>query len=415
MSQATQPQSDQSTRDLFCIPDGDVVYLCGNSLGLMPMRAREAVIEELDDWARLGVEGHFKSKDNWYRYHETCREMGARLVGALPHEVVFMNTLTVNLHLMMVSFFRPVGKKRKILVDWPIFPSDLYAVKSQLRLHGLEENDLLIAKPRDGEHTLRTEDVVALIEQHRDEIALVLLAGVNFATGQWMDMPGITKACRELAVTIGWDCAHAAGNVPMRLHDWGADFACWCTYKYMNSGPGAVAGCFIHERHHAKMNPDAFVQMPRCEGWWGNDPDGRFVMGSEFAPVASADAWQVSNPPILSFVPVKVSLEIFDEVGMDALRARSIELTKHLESCINGIGSDRLSIVTPREPDRRGCQLSVAIGGGDPQSVFVRVKEAGLIADFRQPNIIRLAPVPLYNTIDDCERAAGILASVVDR
>lgn len=400
------------TRAVFSMPEGDPVYLCGNSLGLMPKAVRSAVDAELDDWAKMGVEGHFKSRDNWYRYHEHVRDMGARLVGASAHEVVFMNSLTVNLHLMFVSFYRPKGSRTKILIDWPIFPSDIYAAKSQLRAHGVDASDLLIARPREGEQTLRTDDLVELIDRHKNELALVHLAGVNFATGQLMDIEAITSACRERNIPIGWDLAHAAGNVPLALHDWGPDFACWCTYKYLNSGPGAVAGCFIHERHHARADPADLAAMPRYEGWWGNDPKQRFAMGPDFVPIASADAWQLSNPPILSFVPVKVSLEIFDRVGMEALRAKSLELTGFLEALVDNLSRDRFRIITPRDPMQRGCQLSITIADADARQTFEAIKAKGLIGDFRQPNIIRLAPAPLYNSFHDCWRAAEILSSL---
>jgi len=396
-------------RARFAFPDGNPVYLCGNSLGLMPKSVKDAVNRELDAWASLGVDGHFKDDSDWYKYHELCRGPGSRIVGALEHETVYMNSLTVNLHLMLVSFFRPEGARRKLMCDWPIFPSDIYAFKSHLRFHGLDESDLLIQRPRDAEHTLRTEDVIEAIDRHQNELALIVLAGVNFATGQFMDMPAITAAARERGITIGWQLAHGAGNVPMQLHEWGPDFAVWCTYKYMNSGPGALAGCFIHEHHHAKADPETLRAQPRFEGWWGNDPDTRFRMGPDFVPVASADAWQLSNPPVLATVPVVESLKIFDSVGMDALRARSLKLTAHLESLLDRLNDERVSIITPRDPEARGCQLSVAVNTPEPKAFFDGVRAKGLIGDFRQPNIIRLAPTPLYNSFEDCDRAVDIL------
>lgn len=381
----------------------------------MPRAARDAVAAELDDWARLGVEGHFKARDNWYRYHEHVREPLARLVGALPHEVVAMNSLTVNLHLLMTSFYRPSGRRRAILIDGPCFPSDVYAVKSHLRLHGVPESDGLVwARPREGKSTLRTEDVIALIDAHADRLALVMLAGVNYVSGQFMDIGAITAAAHRRGVTIGWDLAHAAGNVPLRLHDWGPDFAVWCSYKYLNSGPGAVAGAFVHERHTKLADAATRRAMPRLEGWWGNDPDTRFAMGEEFTPIASADAWQLSNPPILALVPLKVSLEIFDEAGMPALRARSEELTGALDARVRELGerTGAFEIITPREPAERGCQLSIR-ARRDAEGLLKKLHAAGVICDFRRPDVIRVAPTPLYNTIEDVEAFAAVLAESV--
>ena len=317
-----------------------------------------------------------------------------------------MNSLTVNLHLLMATFYTPTGSRYKIVIEDNSFPSDSYAVGSQARFHGREISDTVIRlSPREGEHTLRTDDVCDLIRNEGDSIALVMIGGVNYLTGQLMDMATITQAGRDAGCIVGWDLAHAMGNVPMKLHDWGADFAAWCSYKYLNSGPGAVAGAFVHERHHR-------TDRPRFAGWWGNDPKTRFRMGPDFIPEQSADAWQLSNPPIMAMVPLRASLEIFDSVGIDALREKSVRLTAHLESCIDGIGSDRLSIITPRDPEQRGCQLSIAIDAADARAVFEVIKDAGLIGDFRQPNIVRLAPTPLYNTFEECERAAAILAEI---
>ncbi|HVZ95104.1 MAG TPA: kynureninase, partial [Phycisphaerales bacterium] len=419
----------RSYRDLFHIPKSpahsdhrESIYLCGNSLGLMPRETRAAVDQELDDWATLGVEGHFHAKHPWLPYHEFLRDSAASLVGALPREVVVMNSLTVNLHLMMLSFYRPTWERSRILIDEPCFPSDIYAVKSQIRLHGFDPAATLRwMKPRTGEHTIRTEDVLETIRRDGQSIALILLAGVNFVTGQAMDIPRITKAAREAGCVVGWDLAHAAGNVELKLHDWAPDFAAWCSYKYLNSGPGAVAGAFVHERHFDRPDYDA---MPRLEGWWGNDPATRFKMGPEFTPVKSADAWQLSNPPIFSLTPVKVSLDLFRRAGMSNLRAKSIKLTAYLESLIDSIASDpaaqkskhRLSIITPRDPASRGCQLSLMIE--DPagaREFHTRLAEAGVICDFREPNVIRVAPVPLYNSFHDCWRFAEVLRSLIDQ
>lgn len=392
------------------------LYFTGNSLGLQPRALREEMTRELDDWASLGVEGHFKARGGWFAYHESCREMLARLMGALPHEVVAMNSLSVNLHLMMVSFYRPSAKRRAILMDWPCFPSDVYAAKSQLRFHGVPENEGLIwAKPREGEATLRTEDVLATIEREGDRIALVLLAGVNYATGQFMEMDRITEAARAKGCAIGWDLAHAAGNVPLKLHDagGGADFAVWCSYKYLNSGPGAVAGCFVHERHTRLTDAATRRMMPRFEGWWGNDPAGRFAMSPEFEPVASADAWQLSNPPIFALLPLRVSLEVFDRVGMAALREKSVKLTGFLERVIDEASAKcggRFRIITPREPERRGCQLSIEVAG-DAEGLLKALHAGGAMCDFRRPNVIRVAPTPLYNTFRDCWEFGRLLST----
>lgn len=398
-------------RERFHIPAGPdgapSIYLCGNSLGLQPRSLSGAMAQELEDWARLGVEGHFKQPDGWYAYHALLREPLARLVGALPHEVVAMNSLTVNLHLMLVSFYRPKGNRRRILIDGPCFPSDVYAVKSQLRCHNVPEaQGLLWLTSREGEHTTRTEDAIALIEREGDSIALVMLAGVNFVTGQFQDMEAITAAAQRKGCMIGWDLAHAAGNVPLRLHDWNADFAVWCSYKYLNSGPGAVAGCFVHERHTKLASAQARRALPRFEGWWGNDPETRFRMGPDFEPVASADAWQLSNPPILALLPVKESLAIFDEAGIENLRRRSIRLTAYLESLVKDM--PRVRIITPKDPASRGAQLSL-LCDGDGRAAHRRLTESGVICDFREPNVIRLAPTPLYNSFHDCWRAADAL------
>lgn len=421
-------------REQFHIPtdaQGEpVVYLCGNSLGLQPRTVRGAVEQELEDWATLGVDAHFDGRTPWYSYHEVFRESGARLVGALPGEVVMMNGLTVNLHLMMVSFYRPTRERNKILIEDSAFPSDLYAVQTQIRYHGFDpDHALLVATPREGEHTLRTEDIEALIEREGRSIALVLFAGVNYRTGQVFDMPCIAAAARRQGCAIGFDLAHAAGNVELRLHDWNVDFAVWCTYKYLNCGPGSVAGCFVHERHW--RNSD----LPRFGGWWGNDPKTRFAMHVEkqFKPVTSADGWQLSNPPILSMTALKASLAIFDEIGMAALRAKSVRLTgylqyllDHLEWCdqthpgdgapplerVGNRGSGRFEIITPRDPAVRGCQLSILVHDR-PRELFEALQAQGVVSDFRQPNIIRIAPVPLYNCFHEVWRFARLLARSV--
>ncbi len=347
-------------REQFALPtrlDGQpAVYLCGNSLGLMPKAVRELVQRELDDWSTMGVEAHFQGTAPWYCYHERFREAGARLVGAHSGEVVMMNSLTVNLHLMMVSFYRPRDTRTKILMEDHAFPSDQYAAASQVAFHGLSPAEaIVVAQARAGEKTLRTDDIVDILERRGDEIALVLLGGVNYYTGQRFDMGRLTDAAKQAGCVVGLDLAHAIGNVPLDLHEWGVDFAVWCSYKYLNSGPGAVAGCFVHERH-AKS-----IALPRFAGWWGNDPEMRFLMGQEFVPTEGADGWQVSNPSILAMAPLEASLELFDRVGLDALRAKSVLLTGYLEGLVQGIDGTHLEIITPGDQDARGCQLSIRV------------------------------------------------------
>ncbi|GAA1870567.1 kynureninase [Actinomadura bangladeshensis] len=383
----------------------EAAYFAGNSLGLQPRAVAGRLREELDDWARLAVEGHTQARRPWVDYHALLREPAARLVGALPREVVAMNSLTVNLHLMMASFYRPAGDRTRIVIEDTAFPSDSYAVASQAVHHGLDPAATVVRlKPRPGEDNLRTEDVIGLLEREGGTVALVLLGGVNYLTGQLMDMPAITKAGRAAGAVVGWDLAHAAGNVPLRLHDWDVDFAAWCTYKYLNSGPGAVAGCFVHERHVR----DASV--PKLSGWWGTEPAVRFRMDPDIAPPASADAWQLSNPPIMALAPVLASLEIFDRVGMDALRAKSERLTGYLASRLAPVGG--VEIITPVDPAARGTQLSLRVA--DAGGLVRRLAEDhGVVADAREPDVVRLAPAPLYCTFHDCHRAAEALADLV--
>jgi kynureninase len=397
-------------RDRFHIPTrsgGDpAIYFAGNSLGLQPKSVRAIIDEELADWSALGVDAHFKGRRPWYSYHELLREPSARLVGAIPGEVVVMNSLTLNLHLMMATFYRPTAERYKILMEDPAFPSDTYAVKTQLRHHGRDPADgLVIVQPRPGEHTVRAEDIERELAEHGDAIALVMLAGVNFFTGQVMDMDRITAAARSRGCIAGWDLAHAAGNVPLRLHDWNVDFAVWCNYKYLNSGPGAVGGCFVHQRHGDDTS------LGRLGGWWGNDPDTRFRMHlePEFTPRAGADGWQISNPPILALAPVKTSYDLFDEVGMDALRVKSMRLTGYLQFMIDRLSPERFEVITPRGADARGCQLSMLVHDR-PRALFDALLAEGVVCDFREPNVIRVAPVPLYNSFHDVWRFAQVLA-----
>jgi len=384
-----------------------LIYFAGNSLGLMPRSARELVDEELDNWAKLGVDAHHATGTPWYTYHEAVREPTARLVGAKPLEVICMNSLTVNLHLMMATFYRPTPSRFKILMEEPAFPSDTYAIKTQIVNHGLDPRDaLILARPRKNDFTVRPEDIIDLIDKHADQLTVVMFAGVNFFTGQLFDIEQITSAARKRDIVVGFDLAHAIGNVPLSLHDWSVDFAVWCSYKYLNSGPGAVAGAFVHERHAAN------TKLPRLAGWFGNDPNTRFRLHlePEFVPVASADGWQISNPPILSMAPLRASLAVFDEAGgMDPLRAKSIRLTSYLEFLLTEIGSKKFTVITPRESNARGCQLSI-LAHEHPKELLKEVETAGVKCDFREPNVIRVAPTPLYNTFHEVWRFGRILA-----
>ncbi len=389
-------------RDRFYIPRSpsgqEWVYLCGHSLGLQPKSAHSYVQQELRDWAELGVEGHFQGKNPWFTYHRLLAEQTAELVGAEPSEVVVMNSLTVNLHLMMASFYRPTADRHKILVEGGAFPSDQYAVESQIRFHGFDPASSLIElKPRDGEDSIRDEDISALIDREGHSIATILLGGVNYVTGQAFDLGSITKAGHAKGCVVGFDLAHAAGNIPLRLHEWGPDFAVWCSYKYLNGGPGCVGGCFVHERHGRASN------LPRFAGWWGHDEKSRFQMGPEFHPMEGAEGWQLSNPQILALAPLRASMDIFAEAGMERLRAKSVLLTGYAEFLLGRKKSSRFSVVTPREPARRGAQLSIRPReyGRD---VCDRLAATGVIGDWREPDVFRVAPVPLYNSFGDVFR-----------
>ena len=410
--QADERDPLSSYRDRFLIPQqdgGPVIYFAGNSLGLQPVTARASVERELDDWGRLAVDAHFNGATPWYSYHEIFREVGARLVGARPGEVVMMNSLTVNLHLMMVSFYRPAPKRYKILMESFAFPSDTYAVKTQLAFHGHDPEDGLIVVPPPGDDVERsTATIEKLLDEHGSEIALVMMSGVNYFTGEVFDIERITAAARARGCAVGWDLAHAAGNLPLRLHEWNVDFAAWCSYKYLNSGPGAVAGCFVHERHLSDAS------LPRFGGWWGNDPATRFRMHlqPDFVPRKSVDGWQLSNPPILALAPVKASLDIFDEIGMDRLRRKSVALTGYLQFLIDRTPAESIRVITPREPTARGCQLSIRVLHR-PRELFGSLEAAGVVADFREPDVVRVAPVPLYNTFHEVWRFARILSEHV--
>ena len=401
----------QQFRENFYLPLGKdgkpLIYFAGNSLGLMPKSARGIVEEELDNWAELGVDAHHATGTPWYTYQEALREPTAQLVGAKPLEVICMNSLTVNLHLMMATFYRPTKSRFKILMEEPAFPSDTYAIKTQIAHHGLNPRDaLVLARPRNGEFAIQTEDIVDLIEKHANQLAIVMFAGVNFFTGQLFDIERITAAAQAGGIVVGFDLAHAVGNAPLKLHDWNVDFAVWCSYKYLNAGPGAVAGAFLHERHATN------TKLPRFAGWFGNDPNTRFRLHlePEFVPVPSADGWQISNPPIFSMAPLRASLAVFDDAGgMEPLRAKSIRLTGYLEFLLTEIGSKKFTVITPRNPDERGCQLSI-LAHEHPKELLKELETAGVKCDFREPNVIRVAPTPLYNTFHEVWRFARILA-----
>ncbi len=388
-------------RNEFIFPkvnDREVIYFTGNSLGLQPKRTKAYVDEIMNDWANLAVEGHFYAEKPWWDYQERFANPLSKIVGALPTEVTVMNTLTVNLHLMMVSFYRPTPQRYKIICEEKAFPSDQYMFQSQVHFHGFKAKEAIVEiKRRDGEHNIRTEDVIAKINEVGDELALVLFGGVNYYTGQVFDMRSITAAGHKVGAYVGWDLAHAAGNVALELHDWNVDFAAWCSYKYMNSGPGNASGCFVHEKHH--NNPD----LPRFAGWWGHNKERRFKMEPTFDPVQGADGWQVSNLPVLSLAPYLASVEMFDEIGMDALVAKRDKITAYLEFILLEIDkevSSTFEIITPANPAERACQLSVFLHG-EGRSLFDYLMKNGVIVDWREPNVIRLAPVPLYCSFED--------------
>jgi kynureninase len=397
-------------RQRFFIPQHagqDCVYLCGHSLGLQPKSTVEYLQQELADWAQLGVEGHFHAKNPWMPYHKLLTEQTANLVGAKPNEVVVMNSLTVNLHLMMVSFYRPTAHRNKILVERGAFPSDQYAVKSQIHFHGFDAEDCLLElTPLPGEDCLRDEEILATIERFGDQIALILLGGVNYATGQAFDMETITRVGHARGCIVAFDLAHAAGNLALTLHDWGADFAVWCSYKYLNGGPGCVAGCFVHERHaHA-------WDLPRFAGWWGHREESRFQMPSSFQPMEGAEGWQLSNPSILSMSALRASMDIFHEAGLAALRSKSISLTGYLEFLLNSKASPHYSIITPREIGRRGAQLSLRIRQNG-RELCAKLAQRGIVADWREPDTLRVAPVPLYSSYLDAFRFAERFSEMV--
>jgi kynureninase len=389
----------------------NVIYFTGNSLGLQPKRAKTYVDEVMNDWANLAVEGHFYAEKPWWDYHERFANPLSQLVGALPSEVTVMNTLTVNLHLLMVSFYRPTATRYKIICEEKAFPSDQYLFQSQVNFHGYATEDAIVeVKRREGEHNIRLEDVLAKINEVGDELALVLIGGVNYYTGQVFDMKAITEAGHRVGAYVGWDLAHAAGNIELHLHDWQVDFAAWCSYKYMNSGPGNASGCFIHEKHHTNS------ELPRFAGWWGHNKERRFKMEPQFDPIQGADGWQISNLPVLSLAPYLASVELFAEIGMEALIQKRNQITSYLEFVLRQIDQEvngNFEIITPSNPSERGCQLSVFLHG-EGRSLFDYLMKNGVIIDWREPNVIRLAPVPMYTSFEDIYRFGQILKTGIE-
>ncbi len=407
-SWAARADAEDPLRDFrsrFHLPPGRdgaaAVYFCGNSLGLQPKTTARFIAEELEDWARLGVEGHFHARHPWMPYHEFLAENTAAIVGAAAEEVVVMNTLTVNLHLMMVSFYRPTSARHKIIIEARAFPSDQYAVASQLRFHGYDPADAMVEIPIGEDGRFRTDTVLETIDRHRDTAALLLLGGVNYYNGQLFDIGTITAHARKAGVTVGIDCAHAAGNVPLQLHDWDVDFAAWCSYKYLNAGPGSTAGCFVHARHADDST------LPRFAGWWGHDRDSRFAMPPDFVPMRGAEGWQLSNQSILPLAALRASTDMFAEAGMDALRAKSLRLTGYLEFLLHAQSRDAWHVITPSDPAQRGCQLSLRIDR-DGRALFDHLAANDVICDWREPDVIRVAPVPLYNSFADVARFAAL-------
>ncbi|HRE74212.1 MAG TPA: kynureninase [Flavobacteriales bacterium] len=414
--EADQQDPLRSYRQQFHFPQHqgtDVVYFTGNSLGLQPKRTREHILQELDDWAKFGVEGHFYAKHPWFSYHENLTASNAAIVGALPSEVVCMNQLTVNIHLLMVSFYRPTPLRYKILCEAKAFPSDQYALETQVQHHGFRAEDAILEiAPREGEYTIRTEDILKVIEENKDSLALVMMGGVNYYTGQFFDIKTITAAAQKVGAYAGWDLAHAAGNVELHLHDWNVDFAAWCSYKYLNAGPGSVSGAFVHEKH-------AHSKLPRFAGWWGHDKSIRFKMEKGFQPMPGAEGWQLSNAPVLSMAAYKASLELFAEVGMPQLIKKSRLLSGYLEfliaevnKAVSGKENTPLEIITPLEWNQRGAQISM-VAHGQGKDLFNKLIAEGVIPDWREPNVIRLAPVPMYNSFEDMFRFAEILTRIL--
>ncbi|HEY0067528.1 MAG TPA: kynureninase [Flavisolibacter sp.] len=402
-------------RSRFHIPQHegkDCIYLTGNSLGLQPKDTRDYVLRELDDWARFGVEGHFQAQNPWFSYHEIFPQQLAKIVGALPEEVVAMNQLTVNLHVLLTTFYRPTKERYRIICEARAFPSDQYALESQVMLHGFDPADAIIEVPsREGEHNIRTEDILSAIQQAGGSVALVLFGGVNYYSGQVFDMKAITEAAHAVGAYAGFDLAHAAGNIALSLHDWNTDFACWCSYKYLNSGPGGVAGAYIHQKHASNTS------LPRLAGWWGYEKESRFQMKPGFRPIPTAEGWQLSNAPVLSMAAHKCALDVFEEAGMDALHRKSNLLTGYLFFLLDDINRQQhkkiIEVITPRKDGEHGCQVSILMLEKG-REVFRALIDRGVVADWREPNVIRVAPVPLYNSFEDVWQFGNIIRSILE-
>jgi len=414
---AKQLDSEDKLKDFrskFYIPiinGWECIYLTGNSLGLQPKTTQDYVVNELEDWATFGVEGHFHARKPWFSYHEMFPNLLTKIVGALPEEIVVMNQLTVNLHLLMATFYQPTKERFKIICEAKAFPSDQYAFETQARFHGLDPDKAIIeVEPRDGEYVIRTEDILSTIKQHGNQTALVIFSGVNYYNGQVFDMRSITKAAHEAGAYCGFDLAHAAGNIELKMHDWDVDFACWCSYKYLNSGPGGVAGAFIHQKHVANK------ALPRLAGWWGYEKETRFQMEKGFKPIATAEGWQLSNAPVLSMAAHKASLDIFEEAGMENLITKGRLLSDYLFFIIDELNAssteERIEIITPQ--NEKGCQVSMLMLQKGKE-VFEALKQNGVIADWREPNVIRIAPVPLYNSFEDIYRFGKIITEVITK
>lgn len=397
-------------RDKFFIPQHegkDCIYFTGNSLGLQPKSTQDYVLQELNDWKKFGVEGHFQAKNPWVSYHEIFPKQLSKIVGALPEEIIVMNQLTVNLHLLMVSFYRPTKEHYKIICEAKAFPSDQYAFESQVKFHGFDPEDAIIeVAPREGEHCIRTEDILSTIDEHKNSTALVLFSGVNYYNGQIFDIKKITEAAHKANIHAGFDLAHASGNIELKLHEWNVDFACWCSYKYLNSGPGGVAGAFIHQKHLTEKN------IPRFAGWWGHTKKTRFKMEKGFEPIPTAEGWQLSNAPVLSMAAHKASIDIFNEAGMENLLAKSKLLSNYLHFILNDINhffnKKIIEIITPANEEEHGCQVSMLMKENG-KKIFDELTKHGVIADWREPDVIRVAPVPLYNSFEDIFHFGKIL------
>ena len=411
-NQLDEQNSLNHFREQFYIPvinGNECIYFTGNSLGLQPKTTQDYVVNELEDWANFGVEGHFHATNPWFSYHEIFPQQVAKIVGALPEEVVVMNQLTVNLHLLMTTFYRPTKERFKIICEAKAFPSDQYAFESQVKLHGFNPDEAIIeVKPREGEYSIRTEDIIATIEKHSSSIALVLFSGVNYYTGQVFDMPSITKAAHNIGAYCGFDLAHAAGNIELHLHDWNVDFACWCSYKYLNSGPGGVAGAYIHQKHFTNKS------LQRLAGWWGQNKTNRFKMEKGFDPIETAEGWQLSNAPILSMAAHKASLDIFEDAGIENLVAKGKQLSDYLFFIIEELNSTltkkAIEIITPK--NEKGCQVSMLMLQKGKE-VFEALKQNGVLADWRDPNVIRIAPVPLYNSFKEIYHFGEIVKRIL--